>query len=105
MKRIGVHILVVLTGLALGGCLSIDIRKCVDEGIALAQGRTLAHLEQPEVRAAIVGRAVERVAEQAQIKADRYYDKILDGLRNPGVSLLDVVGFVVLGAGRLLLGV
>ena len=105
MKRVGTHILIAVTGLALGGCLSIDIRECVDEGIALAQDRTLAHLEQPEVRAAIVDRTVERAAEQAHIQANEYYDKILDDLRDPGVSLLDVLGVIVLGAGKLVLGV
>ncbi|NOZ21951.1 MAG: hypothetical protein GXP25_12790 [Planctomycetes bacterium] len=105
MKRVGTRILIMVMSIALSGCLSIDIRKYVDEGIALAQDRTLAHLEQPEVRAAIVDRTVERVAEQARIQANQYYDKMLDDLRQPGVSLLDVLGLLVLGAGKLVLGV
>ncbi len=103
MRRASTHIIAIL-GLALGGCLSIDIQKRVDEGIALAQEQTVTYLEQPKVRAAIIDRTVERVAEQAHIEANQHYGKILDDLRDPGVSLLDILGFLVLGAGKLVLG-
>ena len=72
---------------------------------ALAQEKTVEYLEKDDVRKPIIERAVETVADRAEVAANTYYDRILDDLRNPHLSILDLVGFAVMAVGKLVFGV
>lgn len=94
-------VLLVSFAATLPGCISVDVKKIISEGVTLASEQTYAHLSKPEVREEIIDNTVERAALKVKVEANTQYDAILLDLKTPGLTWKKLVAFILTIGGLL----